>query len=203
MSGCKGKNHQLPRNQVIPPIELQRTIFPWIEYICGPPGTDSWQAWQKECEEEMMEIDENETDALTNLMDPLDQLQDGQMKSSQQEREITPTDPELTEPIEEPNHIPPSNATSTIAPTGYGTNEVYKRAFLKLLVRCRSVILHDAAVLLYYNLKNHYSKIRYYRALFDTFAKQVIEAIESPSVDPLQQYEEAMPIVANEIRSTK
>ncbi|CEP14725.1 hypothetical protein [Parasitella parasitica] len=56
MAGFWQKPFFLKRNQVSPPLGLQRQTFPWLETIYG----ESNEEWLKTCENEMMEIDEND-----------------------------------------------------------------------------------------------------------------------------------------------
>ncbi|KAG2201228.1 hypothetical protein INT45_014313, partial [Circinella minor] len=56
------KAFHLPRNNASPSLELQRMIFPWIEDYFGSEN----EAWKKNCEKEMREVDENEDDGISD-----------------------------------------------------------------------------------------------------------------------------------------
>ncbi|KAI1285141.1 hypothetical protein EDD11_000961, partial [Mortierella claussenii] len=63
---------------------------------------------------------------------------------------------------------------------------IYKRSFLKLLVRCRRIILQDAAILLHYNWKNHLMKHSVFQSQqFQDFAGEVVAALDGPEQEPL------------------
>ncbi|KAI9327253.1 hypothetical protein BD770DRAFT_449903 [Pilaira anomala] len=63
MAGFWGKPFALARNSVSPSLELQKTIFPWIESYFGVNNKE----WEAACNKEMNEIDDNE-DEEANIL---------------------------------------------------------------------------------------------------------------------------------------
>ena len=134
MAGFWEKPFSLARNSVSPPIDLQKKIFSWIESYFGYGNLE----WEAACEKEMKEVDENEDEddnifnlEITNETDPVEFVEeDGKMvlkeKRSKGKGKL--------------------KAQSSIDTT--------KRGFLRLLIRCRRIILQDAAVYLYLNKEN-------------------------------------------------
>ncbi|KAF9964542.1 hypothetical protein BGZ70_006320, partial [Mortierella alpina] len=53
MAGFKDKPFHLPRNELAPPIDLQKKIFPWIEEAVGKPDSRERRIWEKQCLEDM------------------------------------------------------------------------------------------------------------------------------------------------------
>ncbi|KAF9368227.1 hypothetical protein BGX21_006728, partial [Mortierella sp. AD011] len=209
MAQYKEQGSCLARDRVSPPVELQRAIFPWIEDIYGPPESDSGQEWRKQCEVAMSGADENEPEPLGAKKDDVERAQTPKEQQwGRQRRQQGPkAAPSASEPTESVGDEEPGSSSlvaDTTTPDTYDAKAIYKRAFLKLLVRCRRIILQDAAVLMHYKLGNYLLEDEVFQSqLFENFAKQVIEAQEKPQDDRLQQCEAAMPIVASEIRSSR
>ncbi|ORZ12520.1 hypothetical protein BCR41DRAFT_397538 [Lobosporangium transversale] len=154
----------MQRNKVSPSVELQCLIFPWIEKAYGKPGTESWKFWQRECEDEMAEVDENEVKAVERMSIPLEEeaiASSGKRKKKKAEATVgqqrgnkvalpNTEIPDSLEPVDEQEQQQekePASASATDTRCMYSTKDVYKRLFLKLLVRCRRIISQDAAAL--------------------------------------------------------
>ncbi|KAG2190460.1 hypothetical protein INT47_006627, partial [Mucor saturninus] len=135
MAGFWEKPFSLARNTVSPSLGLQRTIFPWIESYFGVGNVE----WEAACDKEMKEIDENkdEDDNVINLeirsqADPVEFVEeDGRMLLKEKK----------------------SNGKQKKTQNSIDTA---KRGFLRLLIRCRRIILQDAAIYLYMNKENKY-----------------------------------------------
>ncbi|KAG2211324.1 hypothetical protein INT46_009226 [Mucor plumbeus] len=123
IAGFWDKPFALARNGVSPPIELQKSIFPWIEGYFGENNAE----WITACEREMQEVDENEDedDNIINLEvdeDPVEFVEeDGRMIVKEKQKKGK------------------QRAVQSSMDTA-------KRGFLRLLIRCRRIILQDAAV---------------------------------------------------------
>ena len=55
MAGFKDKPFHLPRDELAPPIDLQK-IFPWIEEAVGKPDSRERRIWEKQCLEDMTDM---------------------------------------------------------------------------------------------------------------------------------------------------
>ncbi|KAG0247367.1 hypothetical protein BG011_001611, partial [Mortierella polycephala] len=65
-AGFKERPFHLKRNEVSPPLDLQRKVFPFIESsFDNDKGKD--QTWRKECDMEMMEYNPNEKRQLRDI----------------------------------------------------------------------------------------------------------------------------------------
>ena len=184
MGGFWDKAFHLPRNNASPSLELQRLIFPWIEDYFGSEN----EAWKKNCEKEMREVDENEDDGISDNDDDEDDSnvefveENGRMvqESGQRIRKAQPTTQRST--------------------------DTAKRGFLRLLVRCRRVILQDAAVYLYFKKENSVVNSKFpeepkYNPFtttnFKEFQEEVVNAINTPSINRLQEYEGLVPNIVD------
>ncbi|KAF9944619.1 hypothetical protein BGZ65_011804, partial [Modicella reniformis] len=120
------------RNQVKPSIELQRTIFPWIEDEYGLNNV----SWKKACLKEMDEVGENEEDPNDN--DGVNQeLEFVEVSMEEDTNRLT---------TKASSKVKPAKANRVVQKDG----DTARRGFLKLLVRCRRIILQDAAIRLHY-----------------------------------------------------
>ncbi|KAF9426552.1 hypothetical protein BGZ76_002704 [Entomortierella beljakovae] len=189
MAGFLDKPFGLARNQVKPLIELQREVFPWIESAYGPDNS----AWKNDCLKEMNELDEKEEE---------EEEVDNEKKKEKEKEEL--------EIIEE---------TALELSTGeYGKGkakgkkkeqeknqctlqqdrDTARRGFLKLLVRCRRIILQYAAVHLYKGRKNNLLKDRVFRLpMFLEFQKEAVVALKNPELDQLHAYEQLVPTLVD------
>ncbi|KAF9975111.1 hypothetical protein BGZ75_000622 [Mortierella antarctica] len=61
MAGFKDRPYHVPRNELVPPIELQKKIFPWIEEAMGQPDSRERRLWEKQCLEEMTDTETHRT----------------------------------------------------------------------------------------------------------------------------------------------
>ncbi|KAG2206098.1 hypothetical protein INT47_003747, partial [Mucor saturninus] len=179
MAGFWEKPFSLARNTVSPSLELQRTIFPWIESYFGVGNVE----WEAACDKEMKEIDENEDedDNVINLeirsqADPVEFVEeDGRMLLKEKK----------------------SNGKQKKTQNSIDTA---KRGFLRLLIRCRRIILQDAAIYLYMNKENKYvsnDKPLFSNYQFKMFQQDVIAAINSPSIGRLEEYEGLVPNIVD------
>lgn len=182
MAGFWNKPFGLERNRVDPPLELQQEIFPWIENYFGENNAD----WKKECLDEMNQIDENEfneddTEAKFVEENVASQQMSEKRKGKQKE-------------------------TAAV----HQTIDAAKRGFLKLLIRCRRIILQDSAV--YLILKKENGIVNTYPSSnnlfispgFRAFQQQIQLAINTPTNDRLQEYECLVPHIVdsqNEVSS--
>ncbi|KAG9322912.1 hypothetical protein KVV02_003439 [Mortierella alpina] len=72
MAGFReGEPFHLRRNEIPPSVQLQETIFPFIEKAFGEPGSEANQRWRQECLDEMNEKYEDQPDQLKDTL-PLD-----------------------------------------------------------------------------------------------------------------------------------
>ncbi|KAI9021416.1 hypothetical protein CLU79DRAFT_753236 [Phycomyces nitens] len=125
-------------------------------------------AWKKVCDKEIKEVDENE---------------DGRMVQ-QRIKQI------------KKKHLAVQRSTDTA-----------KRGFLRLLIRCRRVILQDAAVYIYLKKENSLvntnvernvlSSNPFLSAEFKLFQDSIVEAITTPSINRLQEYECLVPNIVD------
>ena len=178
MAGFWDKPFRLPRNNVSPSLKLQKMVFPWIEDCYG---TDN-DPWKKFCEHEMYERDENDDDSDDGDCENVEFVeQDGiQHQHSKNER---------------------SKAPSSLQRGA----DTAKRGFLRLLVRCRRIILQDAAVFLYVKRENavvnskrrHGENNLFLSPEFKEFQEQVIASLNNPSTNRLQDYEELVPHIVD------
>jgi hypothetical protein len=77
---------------------------------------------------------------------------------------------------------------------------VAMRAFLKLLLRCRRVILQDAAFRLIYNYKNNtLSHPVFCTPEFEAFQKDVHDALAADVVTPLEKYQAMVPDLVHQL----
>ncbi|KAG0061628.1 hypothetical protein BGZ89_011298, partial [Linnemannia elongata] len=75
IAGFRNKPFHLPRNEVDPPLDLQRQIFPFIESLIGNDGAKKNTEWKRDCDREMEQFDPNNTAELeTVLPEPLTPL---------------------------------------------------------------------------------------------------------------------------------
>ncbi|CAO3564111.1 unnamed protein product [Mortierella alpina] len=80
MAGFKDKPFHLPRNELVPSIELQKKIFPWIEEAFGKHGSRERRLWENQCLEIM---NDTETIRTVNMKDishyaePLEAVDEG------------------------------------------------------------------------------------------------------------------------------
>ncbi|KAI8356516.1 hypothetical protein B0O80DRAFT_447628 [Mortierella sp. GBAus27b] len=49
IAGFKDRPFHLRRNEAVPPIGLQQTIFPFIERVYDGQGEQARQCWEREC----------------------------------------------------------------------------------------------------------------------------------------------------------
>ena len=159
-------------------------IFPWIEDYFGPEN----DAWKKTCEKEMSEVDENEDDGISDEDDKdfdnsVEFVEENGRIGQQKDKRVRNTQLKLQR-----------------------STDAAKRGFLRLLVRCRRIILQDAAVYLHFKKENTFvnSKMRngsghnlFITADFKNFQGEVIEAINTPSVNRLQEYEGLVPDIVD------
>ncbi|CAO0801485.1 unnamed protein product [Mucor circinelloides] len=179
MAGFWEKPFSLARNNVSPTLELQRMVFPWIESYFGEGNLE----WEAVCEKEMKEIDENEDedDNIFNLdveneADPIEFVEeDGRMI------------------LKEPKGKGKQKAVQSSIDTA-------KRGFLRLLIRCRRIILQDAAVYLYFNKQNKHvntSSPIFSSYRFRMFQEDAVAAITSPTIGRLEEYEGLVPNIVD------
>ncbi|KAF9945117.1 hypothetical protein BGZ65_011147 [Modicella reniformis] len=110
----------LPRNRIKPPIKLQQSIFPWIEEAFGPDNN----AWKKDCLNEI-EIDDTRQDEDEDVNMGLDDNDED--TNMEQERASSS----------------PTAGRQSGARQVHRDVDLAKRGFLKLLVRCRRIILQE------------------------------------------------------------
>ncbi|KAL9538430.1 hypothetical protein PS6_011559, partial [Mucor atramentarius] len=75
-----------------------------------------------------------------------------------------------------------------------------KRGFLRLLIRCRRIILQDAAVYLYFNKQNKHvntSSPIFSSYRFRMFQEDLVAAITSPTIGRLEEYEGLVPNIVD------
>ncbi|KAF9341114.1 hypothetical protein BGX26_008769, partial [Mortierella sp. AD094] len=110
--------------------------------------------------------------------------------------EINEDDTESIERIETPK--------KKINKNGYQTTSVAKRGFLKLLVRCRRVILQDAAIRLHKGSTSSALNNPIFESLqFKKFQAHVVQEMDSLEDNRLQDFENIIPRIADEIRTTR
>lgn len=183
MAGFWDKAFHLPRNNASPSLELQRMIFPWIEDYFGSEN----EAWKIICEKEMREVDENEDDGISDNDDD---------------------ENNNVEFVEENGRMVQGNGQRVrkTHATIQRSTDTAKRGFLRLLIRCRRVILQDAAVYLYFKKENSVvsSKLPddskynpFISTNFKEFQEEVVNAINRPSVNRLQEYEGLVPNIVD------
>ncbi|CEP10192.1 hypothetical protein [Parasitella parasitica] len=157
-------------------------VFPWIEDYFGRGNLD----WKIACDKEMNEVDENE-DEEANVVN-LDADEDGVVF------------------VEEDGQLRPKKQVK-----GKGKqrgavqskNDSAKKGFLRLLIRCRRLILQDAAVYLYLKRENNWvnTKIPIFSSdAFKAFQEDVVIAVANPSIDRLQEFEGLVPNLVDNSR---
>lgn len=109
-----------------PPPELQRTILPWIEDVCGQGNS----AWVKTCLQEMDEIDENEDDGEDFNDD------NGGGDVDKGEINIIMDNTTSTSAVS-PGKKKPAAKPVKNNRVVFQDYDMAKRGFLRLLVRCR------------------------------------------------------------------
>ncbi|CAO3657686.1 unnamed protein product [Mucor hiemalis] len=110
------------KNRVDPPVELQEKFFPWIEDVFGENAS-----WNKECIDKMNQIDDSEFIEEDSPIEIIEEVvAEGENEQSSSSRRK-------------------GKQRETVADQSI---DAAKRGFLKLLVRCRRIILQDAAVFL-------------------------------------------------------
>lgn len=177
MAGFWNRPFGLERNRVDPPLQLQQMVFPWIEDFFG----ESNAAWKKECLDEMNQKDESEfheEDVETEFVEEKIRKNDASQSTSKKGKERQ-------------------------AVIVYQTIDAAKRGFLKLLLRCRRIILQDAAV--YIILKKENDIVNTFPSptnlflspQFQLFQEQVKRAISTPTNDRLQEYESLVPHIVD------
>ena len=78
--------------------------------------------------------------------------------------------------------------------TLYQDDDMAKRGFLMLLVRCRRIILQDAAALLHAGQVNKLLRDDVFQSsAFKEFQKEVRAVLENPEPNPLEGYEQLVP----------
>lgn len=168
MAGFREKPFHLSRNIIKPPLDLQRQIFPWIEGMF-PQEKD---AWKVECDQEMNEYDENYGD--------------------------DDDDVDLTiEIVEEDGIVRPISSTRKTRRllTGY---DLALRGFLNLLLRCRRIILQDAAVFLSMNRTNRLVDNDVFKSpAFKAFQEDVAAALDDTEYTRLQEFEGLVPNIVD------
>lgn len=177
------KPFNLSRNSASPSLGLQRTIFPWIESYFGVDNSE----WKKTCDNEMKEIDENEDEGVS---DEDEECADG--------TEFVEEDGQMVQPKKKPATKKPTVVQRS--------TDTAKRGFIRLLVRCRRVILQDAAVYLHLKKENCFVNTKktsnlnenpFISTEFNSFQEDVIKAINTPSIDRLQEYEGLVPNIVD------
>lgn len=170
MAGFWTKPFALERNRVDPSIELQQLNFPWIENFFGAENME----WKVECLNEMTQIYENEFREEARETEFVEEV--GQSGRSQIVAEQSAQAVNLHQSV-----------------------DASKRSFLKMLIRCRRIILQDAAVYLLakkenYIVNTHPSAFNLFRShQFKAFQEQVKVALETPMNDRLREYENIFP----------
>lgn len=176
MAGFQDKPFYLARNSILPPLELQRSIFPWIEDYFG---SDNYE-WKKTCEKEMHEYDENEDD---------------ESDIEEEILEFVEEDGQIIEKRRKPSAKKVASVERSV--------DTAKRGFLRLLVRCRRVILQDAAVFLHLGKENAFvntkarSENPFTSSSFKDFQEHVADAVSAPSIDRLQEFEGLVPNIVD------
>ncbi|KAG2222130.1 hypothetical protein INT45_007566 [Circinella minor] len=187
MAGFWDKAFHLPRNNASPSLKLQQMIFPWMEDYFGSEN----KAWKIICEKEMREVDENKDDGISDNNDD----ENNNVEFVEENRRMVQGNGQRVRKT----HATIQRSTDTA-----------KRGFLRLLVRCRRVILQDAAVYLYFRKENGVVRSKlpddpkynpFISTNFKEFQEEVVNAINRPSVNRLQDYEGLVPnIVDSQIK---
>lgn len=181
MAGFWEKPFSLARNDVSPPMELQKMIFPWIEDYFGA-GNEEWVAAY---EKEMAEVDENEDEDENVINREIDEEADEEPTQFVEENGIIN--------MREKKGKGKQKASQSSINTA-------KRGFLRLLIRCRRIILQDAAVYLFLNKEKKYIYTKSYpfaSEIFKKFQEDVVAAVASPSVGRLEEYESLVPSIVD------
>ncbi|KAF9079265.1 hypothetical protein BGX27_006714, partial [Mortierella sp. AM989] len=118
IAGYRGVPVHIKRNELVPPIGLQKQIFPFVESAYKSQSKETQERWERECEDDMNELD---TDGFVSLEEEVRIFK---------ERWLTNR----------------TRAIETDADVVAADPDIAKRRFLKLLVRLRRVILQDAVV---------------------------------------------------------
>ncbi|KAI7870889.1 uncharacterized protein EV154DRAFT_570817 [Mucor mucedo] len=103
---------------------------------------------------------------------------------------------EIDEKEDEDDNVINMEIRSQADPVEFNSIETAKRGFLRLLIRCRRIILQDAAIYLYMNKENKHvsnDKRLFSNYQFKMFEQDVIAAINSPSIDRLEEHEGLAP----------
>lgn len=188
MGGYFETPFHLARNRVTPDHDLQAQIFPWIEGAFDLADGSSDMVWRKECKDMMNEIDENEVKEMVVLADktptPTPSSTKSKSKFKGKGRKLDNTN---------------SGEESAVAVTS-DSDVVAMRAFLKLLLRCRRIILQDAAIRLIYNHKNNtLSHSIFCSPEFMAFQKDVQDALTADVVTPLEKYQAMVPDLVRQL----
>lgn len=129
--------------------------------------------WLLECEKEMNEIDPN----------------------------FVPSMAEEAKQSQRPNEPPFKRRTDENM--AYSEADIAKSGFLRLLLRCRRIVLQDAAFRLYYNQPTRLLLDKIFQSpLFVAFCDAMKGVVDASLVqkDPLEQHRAAVPAIANAIR---
>jgi hypothetical protein len=142
-------------------------------WIEGVYGKDN-DEWRKECEAEMAEVDAN----IVLLISA------GPSSN-------------LTQALRE------SGKSSKLAMImAYQDRDIAKAGFLRLLVRCRWIILQDAAFRLHYKQKSLILNHEIFQSpLLMTFQQEFGNFVDKPLPNPLQLARESMPEIIGELQS--
>ena len=123
----------LGRNSESPPETLQRKIFPWIERAVGEENSQKREWWIKECEKEMREVDWKKSE----------------FEQYKNEEALARVLPDLVaEACQAARRDRDKSANSGVRKEFtaiFGDDDVKRGGLLRLLVRCRRIILQDAA----------------------------------------------------------
>src|SRR5690554_215280 len=183
MAGFKDKPFSLPRNKINPPIELQRTIFGWIEEVFGAFGTPEYDAWAADCLRYMQETHEN-VDVRVGAERDFRQMETVTASSS-------------------------SSSSGAGAATGAGrvarpASVVALRGFLAMLVRFRKVILQDAAVMLHKGWMSTVIDNEVFQTpLFLRYQEELVAVLDELESNALHQYEPMVPELVDGFRSIR
>ncbi|KAF9161601.1 hypothetical protein DFQ26_004376, partial [Actinomortierella ambigua] len=134
---------ELPRGELTPGCDLQRLVFPWIEQVIGEPYSVERYWWELECKDEMEEIDEDSStfsfyqDVHAKRARAIQARIDEDLEAAKLAKRQTTQQRKLVQPKD----------LSRIRLSA--EKDRFKMCFLRLLVRCRRIILQDAAVLLW------------------------------------------------------
>lgn len=184
IAGFWDEPFNLPRNSINPPLDLQRLVFPWIEDFFG---LDNAQ-WRAVCDKEMEEAGEITEDVGIANEDTEDVqfVHEGVDSASGSGSGSLSSKRKQKQPL-------------------YRKIDTAKRGFLKLLIRCRRIILQDAAVLLHEKRENNIVNRKcndntpnlFASALFQHFQDDLITILRTPAINQLQQYEHLVPSIVD------